>query len=332
MLSARQTTILRLVTEGYIASAHPVPSATIADRLGLSSATVRSEFGALEDAGYVQQPHPSAGRMPTAHGYRWFAESCMPPRDLPERLRRTLREQLSGVHGLALVEAIARTSADLSGYAVVLSLPTGIGLKIHEIHLSLLSSRRLLAVVVLENGLVRQLAIELEPAPDPDVLDEAERSLRRIARSLGELAGELRTMAGRTVDPELARTLRALAEAWPAIHPPVVVSDGLRHLLGEPEAHDPAFVRRAVARVEGEAAPIDAETAPKQAPAPLRLRLDDTMAQVVARVPLAPAPGPHLAGTLTLIGPARMRYPAALMVARGVAELASAHVAGGEAA
>ena len=72
-----------MVTESYIDTAHPVASSWIADRLDLSSATVRNEFGALEEAGYLQQPYTSAGRMPTATGFRMYALSCLPPKRLP---------------------------------------------------------------------------------------------------------------------------------------------------------------------------------------------------------------------------------------------------------
>lgn len=328
MLNARRETILNLVAETYIGTAHPVPSSRIARRLGLSSATVRNEFGALEEGGWLQQPHTSAGRIPTPRGFRRYARGCIPPRALPLRERSALRARFDHAHGEALVRAVARSSAELSGYAVVVTLPTDTVLRIREIHLSLLSSRRLLAVVVLENGLVRQLGVDLDPAPEDDVLDDAERSLRRLTQPLGELAGTLRALAERS-DGELARTLAALADAWPALHPPPgIVHDGLSNLLSEPESRDPEFVRLALEQLErsGEGG---VPPAPPPAEDGFRLRLDDALARVSTQLPLGSA---GVTGWLTLVGPARMRYPAALMVARGVAEVVAAQVAEGGAA
>ena len=82
-MNERTAYILDLVTAHYITSAKPVASAPIAKQLGVSSATVRSEFAALEEAGYLAQPHTSAGRVPTAESYRRYARKFIPPKRLP---------------------------------------------------------------------------------------------------------------------------------------------------------------------------------------------------------------------------------------------------------
>lgn len=312
-MNERRATILNLVAESYISTAHPVPSSRIAELLDLSSATVRNEFSALEEGGFLQQPHTSAGRIPTASGFRAYARAFLPPQDLPPRQRRLLLHQLAAAHGEGLLEAIARAGAELSGYAVVVSLPADARLRTLEIHLSLLSSRRLLAVVVLENGLVRQLAVDLDPAPSDEVIDDAERNLRQLTLPVEQVPRALRAIAGREQE-ELARTLRAVADAWPHLNPPRLVSDGLKNLFAEPESRDPDFLRLVVEQVE-------LPTPPSEADERLRLNLDDALARISARLRLGGDFGDNDSdGTLTLLGPARMRYPVALMVARGVSE------------
>lgn len=303
-MNARTEQILELVAERHISSAKPVPSSFIAEQLRISSATVRNEFSALEEAGYLMQPHTSAGRIPSRRGYRRYARKFLPPRTLPEAQRTLLTQSLRGAHGEGLLERVAMITADLSGYTVVVTLPTDDELQILEIHLSALSSRRTLAVVVLENGLIRQLALELSPTPSDDDLLEVESSLRRLTLPLREVPQALSDIATRA-ESEVARTYLALAEAWPQMRAPRVFSGGLKHLFSEPEAADPGFVKRVLERVETPGTTAEA----------LALVFEESLALVSAQLEL----GGSRAGLL-LLGPLRMRYPETLMIARGVTE------------
>ena len=78
-LSARKKQILKRVIEDYIASAEPVGSKVIAQEMGgsVSSATVRNELAELSDLGYLEQPHTSAGRIPSPKGYRLYVNELM---------------------------------------------------------------------------------------------------------------------------------------------------------------------------------------------------------------------------------------------------------------
>ncbi|MEX2540192.1 MAG: DeoR family transcriptional regulator [Trueperaceae bacterium] len=306
MLNERRSRILDLVAESYISSAHPVPSSQVAERLNVSSATIRNEFSELEESGYLQQPHTSAGRIPTSRGFRAYTRALLPPEGPEPSQLRLIQDRLNGKHGDTLLETIALLAADLSGYAVVVRLPADETLHAIEIHLSALSASKLLAVVVLENGLVRQLVVDLDPTPSADVITGAESSLRQLTVPVGEMPRALAALAQREV-ADLARTLTALAEAWPAMNPPRLFSGGLRNLLSEPESRDPEFLRLVVEQVEtpGEDS-IDGG---------LELSLDDSTARIRARLEL----GRGYAG-LTVVGPARMRYREALRVACGIAD------------
>src|SRR5690625_479219 len=306
MLSERRAQILDLVAESYINSAHPVPSSFIAEKLAVSSATVRNEFSSLEEAGYLQQPHTSSGRIPTALGFRPYTRSLLPPETPHPRQLRLIREHLQGKHGDSLFESIVELAANLSGYAVVVSLPADESLHAVEIHLSLLSSELLLAVIVLENGLVRQLPVSVRPAPSDDVLPLAESSLRQLAVPLVEMPQALMALARRE-STELGRTLEALARAWPALTPPRLFYGGLGKLLSEPESRNPDFLRLIVEHVE---------TPPRdEIGSELELQFDEVTARIRTRLNL----GPSHAG-LTVVGPSRMRYREALQVARGISE------------
>lgn len=306
--------ILNLVADRYVRTARPVASAAVAAELDVSSATVRNAFGALEDEGLLQQPHTSAGRIPTALGFRRYADAFLPPEPLPEAARDAVRRRLAGAYGDALLQQLAHVAAELSGYAVVVRVPADPNVHALEVHLSLLHARALLAVVVLANGLVRQVRVDLDPAPDDAVLGVAERHLRQLTLPVTDVPRALTVLAAHA-EPELARTLRALHDAWPGVTPPRTASAGLSNVLDEPEARDPAFVRLVVDRVER---PSPSATATGG----LGLAWDGGLASVTTRW------DDVLGGTLTLVGPARLRYGRALQVVGGVVDVVrSAHAA-----
>ena len=100
-LSARKKQILKRVVEDYIASAEPVGSKAIAQEMGgsVSSATVRNELAELSDLGYLEQPHTSAGRVPSPKGYRLYVNELMERREVSEaeaeEINETLQDKMS---------------------------------------------------------------------------------------------------------------------------------------------------------------------------------------------------------------------------------------------
>ena len=88
----RRATILQAVVQQYIETSQPVSSSTIAGGVQASSATVRSEMAALEREGFLQQPHTSAGRIPTDQGYRFFVDHLEGPGRLGRTQQQNVRE------------------------------------------------------------------------------------------------------------------------------------------------------------------------------------------------------------------------------------------------
>lgn len=323
-MNGRTQRILDLVTERHITSAKPVPSSVVASFLQVSSATVRNEFSKLEEAGYLAQPHTSAGRVPTTRGFRRYARKFLPPQPLPAPQRALLSARLRGAHGEGLLQRVASVAAELSGYAVVVSLPADDELQTLQIHLSLLAGNRVLAVVVLQNGLIRQLALELSPPPNEDDLREAESSLRHLTLPVREMPVALSDIARREGET-VARTFTALADAWPQLQAPRLFSQGLRNLLAEPESANPEFIRRAIERAESPTAalPEGAAEDDGESESTVTLLFEESLALISAQVGWG-----ELHAGLFLLGPVRMRYPETLMIARGVADTVAESLAG----
>lgn len=307
MLNKRRLSILNVVAECYISSARAVPSALVAEQLRVSSATIRNEFSALEELGMLQQPHTSAGRIPTSTGMAAYARRFIPPRKLRPEQRLVIRQRLGRQHGDSLFQGIAALAAELSGYAVVVTVLAGATAHVLEIHLTSLSASQLLAVLVLDNGLVRQQIVSLDPVPARTVIEAAEQRLRSLSVPLARLPETVSELAAR-LDGELARTFSALAAALPNLSTPGVFSHGLGNLFQEPEARDPEFLRLALSQVEtpDPATPTTGS---------LDLVLSDATAQVSSAFQLG-----SLVARLSIVGPARMRYPRTLQVTSGIVD------------
>lgn len=175
MLSDRRRRVLAALVHEYVANAAPVGSRTLTERyrLGVSPATVRNDLSALEDAGYIAQPHTSAGRVPTDAGYRAFVDDLLssglaveetPHQALVDELRASARE---------LDALMDRTSAALSRLTdclAVVMAPSLAGSHLRQLSLISLSAHRALIVVVDADGQVlnRHIAFA-EEVPSEDL-------------------------------------------------------------------------------------------------------------------------------------------------------------------
>ena len=127
MTQSRRMLVLRAVVEDYIRSQEPVGSTTLTrdHDLGVSSATVRNDMAALEDEGYLIQPHTSAGRIPTEKGYRYFVDRLATVMPLSEAQRRGINSFLSGSVNLQdTLQRAARLLAQITGQVAVVAAPS----------------------------------------------------------------------------------------------------------------------------------------------------------------------------------------------------------------
>src|SRR5690625_610883 len=126
-MDSRKMRILRAITDDYIATAEPVGSRTIARKydLKVSPATIRNDMSDLEELGYLDQPHTSAGRVPSDKGYRYYVDELMSPSELSEYEREGLRGHMIAKQRAmeALIHRAARALSDLSRYTAVVMAP-----------------------------------------------------------------------------------------------------------------------------------------------------------------------------------------------------------------
>src|SRR5262245_3314664 len=151
MLDERKTAILRAVVEEYIETAQPVGSGHVASSgdLAVSAATIRNEMGALERDGYLQQPHTSAGRVPTEKGYRFYVDH-LAPADLQTADAEQVRAFFDRAHGEIelMLGQTSRLLSDLTSCAAVVLGPPYDAAAVRTAHLVGLTERIVLVVVV----------------------------------------------------------------------------------------------------------------------------------------------------------------------------------------
>ncbi|HEY5155977.1 MAG TPA: heat-inducible transcriptional repressor HrcA [Acidimicrobiales bacterium] len=176
-LDPRKAIILRAVVQEYIETAQPVGSGHVANAPGVnvSSATVRNDMATLEQEGFLQQPHTSAGRVPTDKGYRFFVDSLQAPASLAAADSQQIRSFFAQAHG-ELEQMLADTSrllSSLTQYAAVVVGPPAEAATIRSAQLVGLTPRVALLVVVLSNGVIDKHTLELDADVDEVTLHAA---------------------------------------------------------------------------------------------------------------------------------------------------------------
>lgn len=178
MLDDRSSQVLKALVEEYIRTGEPVSSNSVLARSGLdvSSATVRNDLARLESYGFVDQPHPSAGRVPTHQGYRFYVDNLA-----PMRLREDTRDRIASffldVHRQIseLLKATSTFVSDLTTYPAVVVGPGTLTDTIREVRLIHVGGTVVLAVAVADNGRVHQEFVDIGVVPDQEALTAAER-------------------------------------------------------------------------------------------------------------------------------------------------------------
>ncbi len=250
-LDTRKQGILRAVIHSYVETAEPVGSEALAhrSRLGVSSATIRSEMGALEAMGYLAQPHTSAGRIPTDRGYRVYVDSLPQEERLSAGERLKLRRRLAP----ALLERervpaeVARALATVTNYASLVAQSHPEQLVFKHLHFIPLESTRVLAVIVTNAGVLRGQMLDLQEPTDPEGLDRLSRAVsnRLEGLPLGEITDDV---LARVVDEAAwqERVIRQVTE-WLVRQMPAagrrVHIEGTANILTQPEFRDARAAR-----------------------------------------------------------------------------------------
>lgn len=181
MMDARKFRILQAIIDDYILTAIPVGSRTISKKyeMGLSSATIRNEMSDLEELGYLDQPHVSAGRIPSAKAYRLYVDQLLERGIISTGETESIHSYFAD-RSRQMEDVINHAAKVLSGlthYTALVLSPQGQELRIRNLQLVPVSSTHALVVIVTDGGIMRDTVVEVGPGLDADTLYAISRML-----------------------------------------------------------------------------------------------------------------------------------------------------------
>lgn len=215
-LAERDRQILQAIIIDYIASAEPVGSRTISRKYGLnlSPASVRNVMADLEEAGYLQQPHTSAGRIPTDKGFRFYVDS-LEPRPLSKLDQDRIRSRYEGrpADAAEVLREASRLLSSFSSLAGLAVAPRAEATRFRHIEFVHLRDRDILVVLVSESGAVHNKLIRADEPLSQDRLHEIANYLNGIIAGLTLKQARERLLAEMHADKAAYDRLYAEAQA-----------------------------------------------------------------------------------------------------------------------
>ena len=245
-LSDRKKRILRAIVETYIATAEPVGSKAVAERAGLdvSSATIRNEMADLTDLGLLEQPHTSAGRIPSPAGYRLYVNELMDQHQLTlqetERINQALNLKMEELD--RVIDRAGKVLSQISDYPVFTMAEAKTRITVKRFDLLMVEENAFIAVVMTDNSVVKNKLIRM-----PDTMSDTQLQLLSAVLN-SSFVGLTQEEMEQTLDKMEARTAPAAFELISLVvdfavevladqSQKKIHTSGITHLLEHPEYH-----------------------------------------------------------------------------------------------
>jgi len=325
---ARQ--LLRTLVSRHIRDGEPVGSQTLARHAGLdvSPATIRNILASMEEAGLLAAPHSSAGRVPTAQGYRLFVDSLLQLRPLGDEEVGRLRSELpAGAGTRTLLGSTSELLSAMTHFVGVVSVPGRAGFAFRQIEFVALDPQRVLAILVFADGEVQNRLVQVRRAFDPAELEQAANYLNThfagqpLARIRAQLLRELRD-ARSEMEQLLAASLD-LAEPGREEAPfEGMVLAGQTRLLGLQDLNDIDRLRGLFEAFAEKRELLQLLERTARAPGMRVFIGEETGLAPLEGMSLVTAPygrGGQALGVLGVIGPSRMAYERVIPVVEATA-------------
>jgi heat-inducible transcriptional repressor len=334
-IGPRERQILTALVETYISTGEPVGSVTLSrthNKEGLSPATIRNVMAELAEAGYIEQPHTSAGRVPTTAAYRFYVDQISGRTQITEQSRELITGSLIGVGDVQ--EFLERTSRVLSlissGVGVAVS---GAGKKnaLDHIYFTRLANQKILAVVVTTAGVVRDRVVRVSRELSQLDLETAANYINENFR--GWTISDIRTELLRRIEQqrnEYDRLMKAVEELHRAgalegvQASQAVFVEGVANLVESEQNKDRLTqMLRTLEERQKVAELLSAYLDAQQEAVRVVIGLEETMPEMKDFVLIgAPARvGSEVMGSVAVIGPTRMDYQHTITAVSYIADL-----------
>ena len=318
-LTERKKRILRAIIETYIATAEPVGSKAVAERAGLdvSSATIRNEMADLTEMGYLEQPHTSAGRVPSPAGYRLYVNELMDQHQLTiqetQRINDALQVKMEELD--RVIDQAGKVLSRISDYPVFSMTEPKAQATVRRFDLLMVEEEAFIAVVMTDSSVVRNKLMRIqEPLNEPQL-----QMLSTILNSsfVGQNADEMRSTLEKLEPhspPAAFRLIRLVVEfaveVLSDLRRQTVHTTGITHLLEHPEYHSLEKAKplmNYLAEEETTRLPVTMESGKNMniliGPENVSDALKDTSV-VMASYDI----GDNMRGIIGVVGPTRMDY------------------------
>jgi len=245
LLDDRKLRILQAIIDDYIHSAEPVGSRTIAKKheLGLSSATIRNEMADLEDMGFLEQPHTSAGRVPSDKGYRLYVDQLMQINELSETDTEKIRNAMD-IKINELSQLIRNASVVMSKFTKYTSLAVTPHTKksaLKAVQVVPIEQGKALVIIVTDSNIVRNSLIRIEEKITPDFLIQVSNMLNEKLKGF-----TLEMLKSNSIKNEIEQTtslphalikpiLDGIEDLIKTIDQPEIYLEGTTNILNFPE-------------------------------------------------------------------------------------------------
>ncbi len=253
-LTERQQSLLALIVRAYTETAKPIGSKKLLERynLNVSSATVRNEMATLTDAGYLRQPHTSAGRVPTEAGYRYFVRGLLGDSELPNAEKRLISHQFHQAH--ADIEEWVRLSASVlaqhSHVASLVTTPRPERAIFKHLKLIATLGQQVLLVLVLQGGDVRQQILTLAQPIDQAQLETIASQITNACNSKDAKFVSEQISHFSDLAEDITRLVAEMMARADAVWAGEIYRDGITNVLAQPEFAQSDSARNALRLLE----------------------------------------------------------------------------------
>jgi len=316
-LDLRKQTILQAIIIEYVTAAEPIGSEALVQKyqLGVKSATVRNEMAEMSDLGFLEQPHTSAGRIPSDRGYRYYVDHLIVMRDIDEAARNRVKNAVA--EGDALQSLLRDTIRSLSRVTHLLGAATTVRdshVSVRNAVVSALGPSKALLVLVLSNGHVENRMIEV---PAGLTLDDVGRANELLQTAL--ITKELRTLTRSKTPTGVGNPAidKLIGSLWTNIRSiareltrGVLITEGEEFMYGQPEfQRDLTSLNELLEELTDSDVLFDA-LAPSDLVRPVTIGRENrhVRMQNLSVVRKSFFIGGEEAGVIALIGPTRMNY------------------------
>jgi len=318
VLSERQRMILNAIIDDYIRSAEPVGSRSISKRgdVSFSPATIRNEMADLEELGLLEQPHTSAGRIPSIKGYRYYVDHLVTPGGVGDRDARKLRaffaEKVN--HWEGIVEHAATVLSQLTNYTSIVLGPETFNTTLKHFQLVPIGDSSAVAIIVADTGHVEHRTISI---PEGVSMDDMTKIVNLLN---GKLAGvpfyKIKSVLHSEVAKELGRFVERCEEILALLEQtiaeeqePKVYLSGASNMLTQPEFKDVDKAKSILGMLEE--TPLLVQLFQSQ-PGGIQVKIGtENVLEAINQCSLITATytfeGQSL-GTIGILGPTRMEY------------------------